>query len=196
MNLDQQYWEDRWDKGETGWDIGYPSPALSDYFNQLDNKELKILVPGGGNAYEVEYLHQRGFTNVYLLDISKKALESFHKRYPDFPEEHLIHDDFFSHEGEYDLIVEQTFFCALDPSLRQNYCLKMLELLKPGAKIMGLLFNAELNKDHPPFGGFKQEYEDLFSLFFNIKLMEEAHNSIKPRESRELFIIFEKTSNA
>jgi hypothetical protein len=26
----------------------------------------------------------------------------------------------FNHKGEYDLIIEQTFFCALPPVMRQN----------------------------------------------------------------------------
>ena len=35
------------------------------------------------------------------------------------------------------------------------------------------------------------EYLDLFSKTFQIKTLEKAYNSIKPRQNRELFFIFE-----
>ena len=40
---------------ETGWDIGYVSTPIKEYFNQVKNKELKILIPGGGNSYKLNF---------------------------------------------------------------------------------------------------------------------------------------------
>jgi SAM-dependent methyltransferase len=196
MNLDQNYWNERWEKGQTGWDIGAPSTPLKEYFDQIKNKDLHILIPGCGNAYEAEYLHQLGFHNVFLIDIAPLALASFRKRFPEFPKEHLINDDFFAHRGKYDLIVEQTFFCALNPNMREAYCAHMHNLLAPGGKLVGVLFDDMLNNDHPPFGGNKTEYQRLFEGRFLIKVLESAHNSIAPRAGREVFIIFEKSKDA
>ncbi|HXH19987.1 MAG TPA: hypothetical protein VNJ07_12995 [Chitinophagales bacterium] len=36
----------------------------------------------------------------------------------DIPVVRLIHRDFFKHQGRYDLIIEQTFFCAINPKPR------------------------------------------------------------------------------
>ena len=196
MKLGESYWNERWEQGLTGWDIGFASTPLKNYFDQLENKELKILIPGCGNAYEAEYLHEKGFGQVHLLDIAPLALKSFHERFPGFPEDHLINEDFFRHEEQYDLIVEQTFFCALDPKLRENYAIKMKSLLKPGGKLVGLLFNDVLNEDHPPFGGNSDEYRALFSDHFEIQCLEKCYNSIEPRAEREVFIIFEKSDHA
>jgi hypothetical protein len=55
-----------------------------------------------------------------------------------------------------------------------------------------LLFNREFNFPEPPFGGTENEYRALFSPLFEFKKMEIAHNSIKPRAGRELFIILQK----
>lgn len=192
ISLDKDYWNNRYINNETGWDIGYVSNPLKNYFDQLDNKEQRILIPGCGNAYEAEYLFKQGFKNVFILDIAPEAVKSFKKRVPDFPKSHIILADFFELNDTWDLIVEQTFFCALNPSLREKYVKKMYELLAPNGKLAGLLFNCELNKDQPPFGGFKDEYEKLFSPYFNIKTMETCYNSIEPRKGRELFIILEK----
>jgi hypothetical protein len=44
--------------------------------------------------------------------------------------------------------------------------------------------------DHPPFGGSKEDYTELFANKFDLKVMEWAYNSIKPRRNSELFIHF------
>lgn len=191
--LGKEYWTDRYKTNETGWDLGAVSTPLKEYFDQIENKEIRILIPGAGNAYEAEYLHQQGFKNVFLLDISAEPIYAFKKRVSDFPDEHCICEDFFLHHGKYDLIVEQTFFCALHPSLRERYVLKIRDLLAPEGKLIGLLFKIPLNTDGPPFGGNEAEYRNLFEGKLAIQKMETAHNSIKPREGNELFFIATKS---
>ena len=188
MKLDKNYWNNRYKENEIGWDIGNISTPLKAYFDQLSNKKLKILIPGCGNAYEAEYLFNNGFKNVFLVDLSPLALENFSKRVPTFPKSNLICADFFNHTETYDLIIEQTFFCALAPSKRKDYVIHTSKLLKENGKLVGLLFNAELNKDKPPFGGNKEDYISLFSSHFSIEIMEKAYNSIEPRKDKELFI--------
>jgi len=190
FTLDEQFWSDRYSRKETGWDIGYISPPIKEYINQIPNKDLKILIPGGGNSYEAEYLLEQGFTDVSVVDISILPLKNIQRRIPSFPKNKLIHQDFFTLEGQYDLILEQTFFCALNPSLRGQYVLKMHNLLKPDGKLVGLLFNIPLNDHKPPFGGNEKEYRALFNDTFIIEKMEPAYNSIPPRAGNELFIKF------
>jgi SAM-dependent methyltransferase len=190
--IDKNYWEKRWEKKQTGWDTGSITTPLKNYFDQLSNKNISILIPGCGNAYEAEYLFEQKFKNTYIIDIAPQALTSFSTRVPHFPASQLICDDFFNHKGQYDLIVEQTFFCALDPAQREAYIQKMHALLKPTGKLIGLLFNIPLNTEHPPFGGNKNEYEKQFSPYFNFKYFDLCYNSIKPRANNELFIVLEK----
>lgn len=188
IDLDKQYWERRWEEHQTGWDIGSASTPLVQYFEQLTDKSITILIPGCGNAYEAEVLIEMGFKNTFVIDISKKALESFKERLPNFPIANMFCEDFFSHQKQYDLILEQTFFCALNPNLREKYCLKASSLLKDNGRLVGVLFNEELFTDHPPFGGFKKDYLPTFENHFDIATFEECYNSIKPRANRELFI--------
>lgn len=190
--LDAKYWENRYLGNQLGWDIGYCSTPLQAYFDQIENKELNILIPGAGNAYEAEYLHHKGFTNVRVIDLAPSALKNLKERVPDFPEKHLIEGNFFDHEGSYELIVEQTFFCALHPELRPDYARHMHHCLIPGGKLMGVLFDDALNTAHPPYGGHQEEYLQYFKPYFDIKVLEPCYNSIKPRENRELFILLEK----
>lgn len=186
LNLDAQYWNKRYLEGNYGWDIGYASPAITNYFDGLENKGVSILIPGCGSAYEGEYLINNGFNHVCLLDTAEESKKRFMNRVPNF--KNFVIDDFFNLKGEFDYVVEQTFFCALNPKLREDYAIKMKELLKPNGKLIGLLFDAELNKDTPPFGGNKLEYEKLFKKYFNSVKIEKTSESILPRLGKELFI--------
>ena len=188
MELDANFWEQRYRTAETGWDLGGPSIPLKEYLDQVTNKELRILIPGGGRAYEAEYAHRLGFQNVFVIDLTDAPFTDLLVRCRDFPKEHLIIGDFFTHEGQYDLILEQTFFCAIDPSLRPKYVEHMHRLLAPGGKLAGLLFDDVLNSDRPPFGGNRAEYLPLFRSHFPELTLEPCHNSIAPRAGRELWL--------
>ncbi len=192
ISLTEKYWTKRYKEGDTGWDIGYVLPPLKAYFDQLKNKDLKILIPGAGNAYEAEYLFLNGFKQVFVADWSKTALNNFKARVPDFPLSQLIHANFFNLDSTFDIIVEQTFFCAITPQLRPDYVLKVNQLLKENGKLVGVLFNGPLNKTEPPFGGSKTEYINLFLPYFNIAILEACYNSIPKRLGNELFFKFIK----
>jgi thiopurine S-methyltransferase len=172
--------------------MGCVSPPIKTYIDHLNNKNITILIPGAGNSYETEFLFNAGFKNITVLDIARQPLINLKKRIPSFPASNLIHENFFEHKKKYDLILEQTFFCSLNPELRDNYVKKMSELLNENGKIAGLLFDFPLNDEGPPFGGSIDEYQNRFSKYFTIKTMARCYNSIKPRQGSELFIIFEK----
>jgi SAM-dependent methyltransferase len=190
--LNAAFWSERYKTNDTGWDIGSVSTPLKEYFDTLKDKNISILIPGAGNCYEGEYLLEQGFTNVSILDYAPEAIEGFKKRMKNHNKVELICGDFFTHKGRYDLIIEQTFFCALNPVLRPYYAVKMRELLRPGGHLSGLLFIQVPNENGPPFGGTKEEYEKLFSSDFIIEKMEVCLNSIKPRAGRELFFTLKR----
>ena len=173
--------------------MGKVSPPLKEYFEQLTNKSISILVPGCGNAYEAEYLLEKGFKNITLIDISPVLVNKLKKQFSDFlyKEINIICGDFFTLNQTFDLVVEQTFFCAIDPLLRTNYANKMYELLNENGKLIGVFFNRTFDAG-PPYSGSKAEYHLLFKDKFQIKTMDECYNSINPRKGSELFVILQK----
>lgn len=195
-SLTEAYWRQRYQANHTSWDAGTITPPLRAYFDQLgptDNR--RILVPGAGRAYEAEYLHQLGFSEVFVVDLAPEALRALGQRVPDFPADHLLHQDFFAlHAASpFDLIVEQTFFCALDPVLRPAYAQQCARLLGAGGTLAGLLFEADFgDSSEPPFGGSRQEYRAYFEPYFEFQHFETAYNSLRPRQGRELFICLKK----
>jgi methyl halide transferase len=195
--LNDQYWSQRYENHQTRWDIGQVAPALKAYFDQLTDKNVAILIPGCGNAHEAEYLLKQGFTNITLIDISATLVNLLQEKLQNSIEKgyiRVIHQDFFEHSGIYDLIIEQTFFCAIDPSLRTIYAEKMSVLLKPKGKLVGLLFDCNF-EGGPPFGGSKAEYIPYFEPYFAFKIFEKCDNSIPPRAGNELFICLERLEN-
>lgn len=199
MKKEQAYWTQRYKEEQTGWDIGYASNPIKAYVDQLKDKSLKILIPGAGNGYEAEYLWQQGFTNVSILDISEVPLQRFKNRNPDFPVDQILQSDFFDHEGSYDLILEQTFFCSMLPTdkNRSAYAHQMAQLLSSQGKLVGVWFDFPLVMDSEkrPFGGDKKLYIKYLSPYFKTICFERCYNSIAPRLGNELFGIFVKKSS-
>lgn len=192
--LDKDYWQNRYHDQRTGWDAGNITLPIKEYFDFVEDKSLKILIPGCGNAHEAAYLFQEGFKKIYLCDWAQAPLDAFSKDNPDFPKEQLICANFFDlKEKDFDYVIEQTFFCAIDPSLRPKYAEKMASILKEGGQLVGLLFELEESgKEGPPFKGNKAEYLTYFESYFSSIKMEACTNSIKPRLGAELFIELQK----
>lgn len=185
--FDADYWSKRY-KTNPGWDVGAATKPLVAYFDTLKQQDLSILIPGCGNAYEAKYLLEKGFTDITIIDIVPEITDKLkHELWMYDKQVKILCEDFFQHQSTYDLIIEQTFFCALHPSQRNDYIKKMHALLKPGGILAGLLFIREFYGDEPPFGGSISSYKEMFGNLFQINTMQIAENSIIPREGSECF---------
>ena len=192
LSLDNNYWNNQYIANTVGWDLGEVSPPIKAYIDQLINKDVRILIPGCGNTYEAAYLLKQGFSNITVIDFAPVLIEQLKEKYQGNPNIKIILSDFFKHEGEYDLILEQTFFCAINPTLRKDYVAKMKELLATNGKLVGVLFDREFEQQGPPFGGSKCLYEPMFEKDFNFNTFELCNNSFVKRAGTELFINFSK----
>jgi len=186
-----EFWDNCYLNNQTGWDMQQVSPPLKKYIDRIENKDLKILIPGCGNAYEAEYLLSKDFINVTLIDFSKVVTDKLKEKYKGYPIK-VINENFFDHEGKYDLILEQTFFCALDPSLRENYVKKCYQLLNDDGRIAGVLFNKKFAPIEPPFIASDEEYRQYFQPSFSFLKFEDCKDSIQARLGYEVFFEFEK----
>ncbi|MBR9920587.1 MAG: SAM-dependent methyltransferase [Bacteroidetes bacterium] len=192
--LDADYWNERYLDSDTPWDLGTPSPSLVYLAREHMQPEDRILIPGAGLAHDALYLFENGFKNVFVCDWAEAAIEAVKKALPAFPEQQLLVCDFFELNGSFNFILEQTFFCAINPDQRAGYVKKAHELLLEDGQIGGLLFGVDIPGDGPPFGGSQEEYQKLFSPFFNILEMKTSPYSIKPRAGNEL--LFRMTKKA
>jgi methyl halide transferase len=187
-----EYWEKRYQDKDTPWALDNYSPALMNLLNDFPDKESYILIPGCGNSKDIVEIIKRGYKNVFVMDISKTALEGL-KKNKKIENHHIYEQDFFSTEIDlkFDLIIEQTFFCAINPNRRKEYIDKVHHLLKPNGILGGLFFNKYFDVN-PPYGGNINIYKELFSSKFEIIKLELANNSHPSRKDIELFFKFKK----
>ncbi len=192
--LDKSYWDHQYITNTVGWDLGEVSPPIKTYFDAISFKDAKILIPGCGNTYEAEYLLELGFTDITVIDIAPTLVQKLQEKFEHIPNLKIVLGDFFEHQGSYDYIIEQTFFCALPPTMRQQYVHKMHQLLSDNGMLIGLLFNRTFDQG-PPFGGSKSAYASLFKGAFHFLQIDTATNSIAERANSELFIEFKKNND-
>lgn len=186
-----EYWNRRYIEGNTPWDLGYPSPALMDYVRNHASKETKILIPGGGHTPELPALWDEGYRHVYVCDWSEKALEYAKSQNVEIPEDRFILGDFFKLEDDFDLILEQTFFCAISPRLRSEYAQTVARLLQNNkGELAGVFFHRDFEHDGPPFGGFEEDYLKVFSPHLNLVRSGMNEKAINPRMGSELFMVW------
>jgi methyl halide transferase len=86
------------------------------------------------------------------------------------------------------LIVEQTFFCALDPQLRPQYPKQATTLLRKGGTLSGVLFEFPLTEKGPPFGGHRTEYYNHLAPHFERILLQTCQNSEPERMGKEVWL--------
>lgn len=188
QTTDPDFWNELYDNHITRWDLGQVSPPLQAFIDQWDDKSSRILIPGGGYSHEARYLIQQQFQSVCILDLAPSLIRQLRIQFSGHPGVNVVEANFFDHTGQYDLILEQTFFCACDPRLRHAYADKMYELLAPGGHLAGVLFDREFEIPGPPFGGSLQEYKYLFEGKFDILKLEPCYNSYFTRQGTELFV--------
>jgi hypothetical protein len=196
LALNQEYWDLRYQENNIPWDIGYASPAIVGYLKGLDLQGKSVLIPGAGNAYEAFWLAQNSDALITVVDISPTVISELKIKMDAMNLNiNLVVGDFFDHTGKYDIIVEQTFFCAIYPELRENYVQKMVSLMHKDSVLFGLLFNIQFDKPGPPFGGFKDEYMQLFSKYFDDVRITHTENSVPPRKGNEVFMEVKRPKN-
>ena len=110
----------RHQNNDTPWHIGLVSTPIKEYIDQIKNKKISVLIPGAGHPHEAAYLAEHGFEDITICDISPTAIQNIQTELHEYPQIKYLCTDFFNIEGNYDLILEQSFFCAINPSLREN----------------------------------------------------------------------------
>lgn len=200
VKLDSAYWDERYRVGSTGWDLGDANPGLVDAVARRLTSTSRVLIPGAGRAHEARALWKRGSREVFVLDWSAAAIEEVRAATPAeevglTPEQlnaRLLVGDFFTHRGQYEVLVEQTFFCAIAPARRGDYVRQAANLLKPGGRWIGLLFDRHFPQVGPPFGGSLADYRRLFGEAFEIETLAPSQISVPPRRGSEVFGVMRK----
>lgn len=149
----QQDWESRYRSGETGWDRGTSSPALSAWLKAGHlEAHARILVPGCGRGHEVVHLVELGY-RVSGLDIAPSAVAHLRQSLvgKGLHAEVLLADLFtYRPASPFDAVYEQTCLCAIQPAQREAYEALLHSWIKPGGTLFAL-FMQTCAEGGPPF---------------------------------------------
>lgn len=162
--LDSNYWQNRYDQGQTGWDRGEASPALRHWLESSQLKPCRILVPGCGRGHEVVALAAAGF-DVTAIDFAPSAIEALHSQLDARGlKATLVQADLFDYQPTqpFDAVYEQTCLCAIKPKQREAYEQQLAGWLKSGGKLYALFMQSG-SQDGPPFPCPPEAMQSLFA---------------------------------
>ena len=192
------FWNELYFNNKDVWNLNTPTPIFVNWAKQLPkNKKLNICIPGCGKGQDALYLSSQGH-NVYAVDFAENAINYlFNKAKADGISLNIIKSDFFNLDlkfnNYFDVILEYTFYCAIDPSKRNDYVSTCYDLLNNDGKFIGILLPLiKKNNEEPPFQISLNEIKKLFSKKFKINKIEFSEHSIDARMNNEVFVDFTK----
>ena len=195
-----EYWEKAYQSADMTWDLGEPTPVFNQWINSERNT-LSICVLGAGNGWDALNFAKKGH-HVTAVDFADSAIKNMRKMAEILSVElNLLHSDIFnigkSYHDAFDIVLEYTCFCAIDPDRRIDYINLVDRILKPKGRLVALFFplDKELNDEGPPFGVDLNKTLNLFSKNFTLNKKEIPNLSIERRIGREMFVILNKNGN-
>ena len=187
--MSETNWEDRYQTGDMPWEKGEPSPGLVDFL--AAHPELlkgTVCVPGCGTGHDVRGWAKAGF-QAFGFDLAPSAIRLGHEKTAAAglrAEFRLA--DFLTDQPprQFDWIFEHTLYCAIDPTLREEYAQAVLRWLKPDGQFLAVHYLIP-DQDGPPFGTTREEVVKRFSPQFDL-LQEWVPRSYPNRTGLELML--------
>lgn len=179
----QDFWQQRFESGQTPWDRGAPHPQLARWLadGQLQAGQ-QVLVPGCGRGHELVALAQAGLA-VTGLDYAPAAVALARERVarwqaanpapaglPHLAPPQVEQADVLQWQppAPVDRLYEQTCLCALHPDHWQAYAAQLHRWLKPGGQLLALFMQARREASEqgqiigPPYHGDIHAMRALF----------------------------------
>lgn len=169
----------RWDKmwatgiqpGEK-FDALEPLPALVKMVEEGSVPSGRALVPGCGRGYDVVLLasSERHCTGLDISPIAISVAENFFAGLP--PEQKPARESvtftaasFFDlpedSDNKFNFVYDYTFFCALDPSVRELWASKMSAIIASGGELCTIIFPIGDKAGGPPFAVTFEDYKSV-----------------------------------
>lgn len=194
--LTPEFWSSRYKAGDCGWDLGEVSPPFAALWESGVLKPgERMLIPGCGTGWEAVYFAQRGI-EVTALDFAPEALTAISRRADQAGVRiDTLCRDFLAPMPDsaecYDIVLEQTCFCAIHPMQRPHYVASAVSCLRPGGVLIGLFYHTR-KRGGPPFDTDPEDVRRLFEPFFKIETFAVTPDSHPRRQNQEWLGLFRK----
>ncbi len=199
--MERDFWQGLYEKGDTRFDVGAPSPPLMDWLDAHPIVASRAIVPGCGYGHDVIELAQRGLSTVGV-DFAPAAVQAGRAaadRAGLSSRARFLECDVFSlgseHDGAYDLLFEQTCYCAITPARRDDYAALAARLVAPGGTLLFVVYPADGHQGGPPFAIDPTEVEPRFAAWFDLLWMGAPERPSKPtRAGKEQLAVLRRRS--
>ena len=165
-----EHWEDCYQKKDTPWDKGEPSPGLVDFLQDQRRLDLgSVCVPGCGMGHDALAWAAKGF-QVTGVDLAPTAVEGARANASDQPHACSFESANFLDDSPklpFDWVFEHTFYCAIKPERRPDYLEAMKRWIKPSGFLLAVHYLIP-DEDGPPFGTTRDEVFNRFSTDFEL----------------------------
>ncbi|EGQ8388249.1 TPA: thiopurine S-methyltransferase [Vibrio cholerae] len=176
---DPEFWHNKWAANQIGFHLEDVNPLLIRFWSDLAPKRSeKVLVPLCGKSEDLIWLANQ-HDSVQGVELSQIAVRSFfaeHFYTPtvtrlnaqyelyQFDELTLFTGDFFTAPVEsVDLVYDRAALVALPEEMRAEYAQRVLQLLKPGGRILLVSMDyVQTELSGPPFSVPEAEIRTLF----------------------------------
>lgn len=187
-------WSHIYQTEEPRWDLSAPHPAFVSVLPQIKLPKSRIAVLGCGRGHDAAFFANAGHF-VTAFDFSEEAIAAAQEKYAHLKSLTFVKADAFKlpekYFGQFDIVVEHTFYCAVDPKRRNEVINVWRRLLIPNGFLLGIFF-VMFKRIGPPFGGCEWELRRRFEKHFRFLYWTRWHHSPPSREHRELVIYAQK----
>jgi SAM-dependent methyltransferase len=187
-----EFWEARWREGQTGWDLGQASPPFEALLEGPDPPAPgRLAVVGCGRGHDALLFARRGFEAIGF-DFAPSAVAAARALAAEQGVAARFEvADFFElprqWAGQFDCVIENSFFTAIAPTRRAEYADVVAALLRPGGELIGL-FRDHDRPDGPPYGTSESELRRLLAGAFEVVAVGPAPRSHERRQGEELLV--------
>lgn len=185
-------WNGRYEEGKTGWDLGGAPPVLLRTIPRFTTRPgaddrtapLRVLVPGCGRGHDAVAWARAGAVTTGI-DFAPLAIEAARAVAESAGVAvNYVQADVFSLpptlHGAFDLVWEQTCFCAIPREMRRAYAASMTTALAPGGVLLGLFWNHG-REGGPPFDVALEHVREAFDGLMVVDEVSEVHDSVEAR---------------
>ncbi len=163
------HWDALYQQGDTGWDLGEAAPPFVDLLaGPAAPSPGRLIALGSGRGHDALLFAAHGF-NVLGVDFAPSAVVTATETAAAqglTDRVRFLQADIFAlppeYRGAFDVVLEHTCMCALNPRLLDEYAALVARLLRPGGTYVALFFTHG-HPGGPPYTTDEAEIRRLFA---------------------------------
>jgi SAM-dependent methyltransferase len=188
----KKYWDAAYAEKRDGWELGEAAPPIARALGELRGPG-RAVVFGSGRGHEARAAARAGWevVGVDFADVARADAERL------TPPDLAAHVEWRAQDiltlgqtdaGAFDLVIEHTSYCAIDPARRAEWMRVARAVLRPGGTLLGL-FYTHGREGGPPFGATREHVLGaLAAAGFAPVRHEVPADSIERRRGEELLV--------